>query len=74
MCARFPQVSRGNPWRAGALLNALAEHGIAYDWITALGGRSRWSALASPTSCGRNASFAAVSDYIAWSWAKGLER
>ena len=60
---RFPG-SRRHPQYGVALLSAtLAEHGIAYRWLPALGGRRR-PLPDSPNIAWRNASFRGYADHI----------
>lgn len=61
---RFPGSRRQPQYAQAALCSALAEHGIAYYWIAALGGRRR-PRLDSPKIAWRNASFRGYADYIA---------
>jgi uncharacterized protein (DUF488 family) len=60
---RFPGSRRQPQYASVALEQALAEHGIAYHWFPALGGRRR----ARPDSTNiawRNASFRGYADYM----------
>jgi uncharacterized protein (DUF488 family) len=60
---RYPG-SRGHPQYAEAALRAtLAEHGIGYRWLPALGGRRR-PLPDSPNIAWRNASFRGYADHI----------
>jgi uncharacterized protein (DUF488 family) len=61
---RFPGSRRQPQYAQATLHSALAEHGIAYDWIAALGGRRRPHAD-SPNITWRNASFRGYADHIA---------
>lgn len=61
---RFPGSRRLPQFQAGALEAALAERGVAYQWIPALGGRRR-PAPDSPNVAWRNASFRAYADHVA---------
>jgi len=56
---RFSSSRRQPQCVQAPLRNALAKHGIAYDWIAALGGRGR-PRPDSPNIVWRNASFAAM--------------
>jgi uncharacterized protein (DUF488 family) len=61
---RFPGSRRQPQYAQAPLCSALAEHGIAYHWIAALGGRRR----PRPDSANitwRNASFRGYADHIA---------
>ena len=61
---RFPGSRRQPQYTQAPLCSALAEHGIAYHWIAALGGRRR----PRPDSANitwRNASFRGYADHIA---------
>ena len=70
---RFPG-SRRQPQYAEATLNAaLAEHGIAYRWLPALGGRRR-PLPDSPNTSWRNASFRGYADHIGTEeFSKGMD-
>jgi uncharacterized protein (DUF488 family) len=61
---RFPGSRRYPQYGLAPLGSALAEHGIAYHWIAALGGRRR-PRPDSPNIVWRNASFRGYADYIA---------
>lgn len=60
---RFPGSRRCPHFTQGALGTALAERGIAYHWIPALGGRRR-ARPDSPNTGWRNASFRGYADHI----------
>lgn len=69
---RFPGSRRQPQYAQAALGSALAERGIAYHWIVALGGRRR-PQPDSPNIAWRNASFRGYADYIASTeFAEGL--
>jgi uncharacterized protein (DUF488 family) len=69
---RFPGSRRQPQYAQAALRSALAEHGIAYHWIVALGGRRR-PRPDSPNIAWRNTSFRGYADYIASAeFAEGL--
>jgi uncharacterized protein (DUF488 family) len=69
---RFPGSRRLPQFESRALASALAEQGIAYHWIEALGGRRRATGT-SATSAWRNAAFSAYADYLTTeSFADGL--
>lgn len=59
---RFPGSRRWPQFHSDALKAALDQHGIAYVWIEALGGRRR-ATLSSPNVAWRNASFRAYADH-----------
>jgi uncharacterized protein (DUF488 family) len=61
---RFPGSRRQPQYAQAALCSALAERGIAYYWIAALGGRRR-PRPDSPNFAWRNASFRGYADHIA---------
>jgi uncharacterized protein (DUF488 family) len=61
---RFPGSRRQPQYAQAPLRSALAERGIAYHWIVALGGRRRPRAD-SPNNTWRNASFRGYADHIA---------
>lgn len=60
---RFPGSRRYPHYAQTALSATLAEHGIAYRWIPALGGRRR-PLPDSPNIAWRNASFRGYADHI----------
>lgn len=60
---RFPGSRRQPQYASVALEQALAEHGIAYHWFPALGGRRR-ARPDSPNTAWRNASFRGYADYM----------
>src|SRR5689334_13387524 len=60
---RFPGSRRHPQYAEGALSATLAEHGIAYRWFPALGGR-RQPLPDSPNIAWRNASFRGYADHI----------
>jgi uncharacterized protein (DUF488 family) len=60
---RFPGSRRQPQYAQEALRTSLAESGIAYHWIEALGGRRR-PRPHSPNFVWRNASFRGYADYI----------
>jgi uncharacterized protein (DUF488 family) len=69
---RFPGSRRQPQFGEEALRRALAEHGIAYRWIEALGGRRR-PRPDSPNIAWRNASFRGYADHIvSTEFAEGL--
>jgi uncharacterized protein (DUF488 family) len=69
---RFPGSRRQPQYAQEPLRSALAERGIAYHWIAALGGRRR-PRLDSPNITWRNASFRGYADHIASAeFAEGL--
>jgi len=69
---RFPGSRRQPQYAQAPLRSALAEHGIAYHWIAALGGRRR-PRPDSPNITWRNASFRGYADHIASAeFAEGL--
>lgn len=69
---RFPGSHHQPQYEQMALRTALAEHGIAYSWIVALGGRRR-PRPGSPNIAWRNASFRGYADHMAsGGFAKGL--
>ncbi len=69
---RFPGSRRQPQFAQAPLRSALAEQGIAYHWIAALGGRRR-PRLDSPNITWRNASFRGYADHIASAeFAEGL--
>ena len=61
---RFPGSHHQPQYEQTALRTALAEHGIAYRWIVALGGRRR-PRPDSPNIAWRNASFRGYADHMA---------
>lgn len=61
---RFPGSRRLPQFQSDVLARALAEHGIAYCWIEALGGRRR-SNPASTNTGWRHAAFRAYADHVA---------
>src|SRR5205807_8365069 len=61
---RFPGSRRQPQYAQEPLRSALAEQGIAYQWIAALGGR-RPPRVASPNITGRNASLRGYADHTA---------
>ena len=68
----FPGSRRQPQYAQAPLRSALAEHGIAYHWIAALGGRRR-PRSDSPNITWRNASFRGYADHIASAeFAEGL--
>ena len=60
---RFPGSRRYPQYAEAALSAALAEHGIAYRWLPALGGRRR-PLPGSPNVAWRNASFRGYADHL----------
>jgi uncharacterized protein (DUF488 family) len=60
---RFPGSRRLPHFGSDVLAHSLEEHGIAYCWLAALGGRRRGN-TASRNSAWRNAAFAAYADHI----------
>jgi len=69
---RFPGSRRQPQYAQAPLGSALAEHGITYHWIAALGGRRR-PRPDSPNITWRNASFRGYADHIASAeFAEGL--
>src|SRR4030095_394442 len=60
---RFPGSRRHPQYASVALCAALAEHGLAYQWLPALGGRRR-PRSDSPNIAWRNASFRGYADHI----------
>lgn len=60
---RFPGSRRYPQYAEAALSATLAEHGIAYRWLPALGGRRR-PLPDSPNVAWRNASFRGYADHI----------
>ena len=69
---RFPGSRRQPQYSQLPLRDALAEQGIAYHWIAALGGRRR-PLPDSPNIAWRNASFRGYADHIAGTeFAQGL--
>jgi uncharacterized protein (DUF488 family) len=69
---RFPGSRRQPQYAQAPLRSALAEHGISYHWIAALGGRRR-PRPDSPNITWRNASFRGYADHIASAeFAEGL--
>jgi uncharacterized protein (DUF488 family) len=70
----FPRSRRQPQYTQAPLAAALAERGIAYCWLPALGGRRR-PRPDSPNVAWRNASFRGYADHIATSeFAAGLEQ
>ena len=61
---RFPGSRRQPQYAQPALHTALAEHGLAYRWLPALGGRRR-PLPDSPNIAWRNPSFRGYADYMA---------
>jgi uncharacterized protein (DUF488 family) len=61
---RFPGSRRQPQYARAALEAALAEHGIGYHWIPALGGRRR-PRPDSPNTAWRNVAFRGYADHIA---------
>jgi uncharacterized protein (DUF488 family) len=61
---RFPGSRRQPQYAQEPLQSALAEHGIAYHWMAALGGRRR-PLPDSPNIAWRNVSFRGYADHIA---------
>ena len=61
---RFPSSRRQPQFARAALESALAEDGVAYRWIAALGGR-RWPQPDSPNTAWRNLQFRGYADYMA---------
>jgi len=61
---RFPGSRRQPQYAQAALYTSLAEHGITYRWLPALGGRRR-PLPDSPNSAWRNASFRGYADHMA---------
>ena len=60
---RFPRSRRQPQYAEATLCAALAEHGIAYRWLPALGGRRR-AVPDSPNISWRNASFRGYADHM----------
>jgi uncharacterized protein (DUF488 family) len=60
---RFPGSRRLPQYTAPAFEASLAEHGVAYCWLEALGGRRRPDP-ASPNNAWRHPAFRAYADYI----------
>ncbi len=72
---RFPGSRRQPHFGADALQASLAERGIAYAHLPALGGRRGTPAEGSPNTGWRVASFAAYADYMATeAFREGVER
>ena len=70
---RFPGSRRQPQYAEAALRATLAEHGIAYRWLPALGGRRR-PLPDSPNIAWRNASFRGYADHIGSAeFAQGLD-
>jgi uncharacterized protein (DUF488 family) len=70
---RFPGSRRYPQYAEAALRVSLAEHGIGYRWLPALGGRRR-PRPDSPNIAWRNASFRGYADHIeSAEFADGLE-
>jgi uncharacterized protein (DUF488 family) len=70
---RFPGSRRQPQYGEAALRASLAEQGVAYCWISALGGRRR-ARTDSPNTMWRNASFRGYADHIESSeFAAGLD-
>ena len=70
---RFPGSRQQPQFAQEPLRCALAEHGIAYEWIVTLGGRRR-PRPDSPNVTWRNVSFRGYADYIASAeFAEGLD-
>lgn len=61
---RFPGSRRLPQFQAEALDAALAEHGVAYHWLSALGGRRRPDPE-SPNTGWRHPAFRAYADHVA---------
>ncbi len=61
---RFPGSRRQPQYAQAALHSELAEHGVAYHWLVALGGRRR-PRPDSPNIAWRNSSFRGYADYMA---------
>ena len=71
---RFPGSRRQPQYTQASLSAALTEHGVAYRWLPALGGRRR-PRPDSPNIAWRNASFRGYADYIDTSeFSDGLEQ
>jgi uncharacterized protein (DUF488 family) len=71
---RFPGSRRQPQYAQETIHSALAEHGIAYHWIAALGGRRR-PQVDSPNITWRNGSFRGYADHIASTeFAEGLNK
>lgn len=70
---RFPGSRRQPQFGQDALKNALLTHGVAYQWIPALGGRRRPRAD-SPNTAWRNTSFRGYADHLeSDEFARGLD-
>lgn len=70
---RFPGSRRLPQFAEAALRDGLAEHGIAYRWLPALGGRRR-PRPDSPNTVWRNSSFRGYADHLASAeFAAGLD-
>jgi uncharacterized protein (DUF488 family) len=70
---RFPGSRRQSQYAEAALRAALAEHGIVYRWLPALGGRRR-PLPDSPNIAWRNASLRGYADHIgSVEFAQGLD-
>src|SRR5579864_1408049 len=70
----FPGSRKYPQYGKKPLATTLAAHGIAYDWLPALGGRRRVS-RDSPNTAWRNASFRGYADYMSSpEFAQGLGR
>jgi uncharacterized protein (DUF488 family) len=61
---RFPGSRKHPQYGQQALAATLAAHGVAYEWLEALGGR-RPAAPDSPNTAWRNAAFRGYADYMA---------
>lgn len=71
---RFPGSRRQPQYAQATLRAALAEHGVAYCWLPALGGR-RQPLPDSPNTAWRNASFRGYADHLASTeFSGGLEQ
>jgi uncharacterized protein (DUF488 family) len=71
---RFPGSRRQPQYAEATLCASLAEHGLAYLWIPALGGRRR-PLPDSPNTAWRNASFRGYADHMASTeFSGGLEQ
>ncbi len=70
---RFPGSRRQPQYAQAALCSSLADHGISYQWLPALGGRRRPRAD-SPNTAWRNASFRGYADHIgSGEFSRGLD-
>ena len=61
---RFPGSRKHPQYGQQALALALGTHGVAYEWLEALGGR-RPASADSPNTAWRNAAFRGYADYMA---------